>query len=169
MRSHCMRLLNAVAYSSVWLSLVKRFCFLVSKWYWLQASYQVYVCQQKTSLFLPSSRSHCQGIVDLNSVGKSGSSLRLFHNHFWLFTIFHNWLRQEWINCIQSPAPLNLILADGLSSCKVSYRGTDKSLAQPGRKQATAPKLLLLQATQKIFGRLSVQPGLRSSSDLCVG
>jgi hypothetical protein len=34
----------------------------------------------------------------------------------------------------------------GLSS---SYRGVDKSLARPGRKQATATKLLLLQAMQK--------------------
>jgi hypothetical protein len=29
------------------------------------------------------------------------------------------------------------------------YRGADKSLARPGRKEATATKLLLLQATQK--------------------
>ena len=31
----------------------------------------------------------------------------------------------------------------------LKYRGTDKSLARPGRKQATATKLWLLQATQK--------------------
>ena len=30
-----------------------------------------------------------------------------------------------------------------------SYRGADKSLARPGRKQATTTKLELLQATQK--------------------
>jgi hypothetical protein len=42
------------------------------------------------------------------------------------------------------------------------YRGTDKSLARP----ATAK---LLQATQKQFRRLSVQPGLRGSNDLRVG
>ena len=29
------------------------------------------------------------------------------------------------------------------------YRGADKSLARPGRKQATAYKLKILQATQK--------------------
>jgi len=47
--------------------------------------------------------------------------------------------------------------------------GADKSLARPGRKQATATQLLLLQATQKKFGRLSIQPGLRGSSDLRFG
>ena len=40
------------------------------------------------------------------------------------------------------------------------YRGADKSLARPGRKQATATKLYL-QATQKPLRRLSVQPALR--------
>ena len=49
------------------------------------------------------------------------------------------------------------------------YRGADKFLARPGRKQATATKLQLLQATQKQFRRLSVQPGLRVSNDLRVG
>ena len=49
------------------------------------------------------------------------------------------------------------------------YRGADNSLARPGRKQATVTKLQLLQATQKQFRRLSVQPGLRSSNDLRVG
>ena len=48
-------------------------------------------------------------------------------------------------------------------------RGADKSLARPGRKQATVTKLLLLQATQKQFRKLSVQPGLRGSNDLRVG
>jgi len=38
----------------------------------------------------------------------------------------------------------------------VVYRGAEKSLARPGRKQATATKLWLLQATQKQFRRLSV-------------
>jgi len=33
--------------------------------------------------------------------------------------------------------------------CALSTRGADKSLARPGRKQATATKLYLLQATQK--------------------
>ena len=47
------------------------------------------------------------------------------------------------------------------------YRGADKSLARPGRKQATATKLL--QATRKQFRNLSVQPGLRGSNDLRVG
>ena len=46
---------------------------------------------------------------------------------------------------------------------------TDKSLARPGRKQATATKLEVLQATQKQFRKLSVQPGLRGSNDLRVG
>jgi hypothetical protein len=49
----------------------------------------------------------------------------------------------------------------------VLYRGADKSLARPGRKQATATELL--QATEKQFQRLSVQPGLRGSNDLRVG
>ena len=49
------------------------------------------------------------------------------------------------------------------------YRGADKSLAQPEEKQATATKLLSLQATQKHFRMLSVQPGLRGSNDLRVG
>jgi hypothetical protein len=47
-------------------------------------------------------------------------------------------------------------------------RGADKSLARPGRKQATATKLHILQATQTQFRRLSVQPGLRGSNDLHV-
>jgi len=47
-------------------------------------------------------------------------------------------------------------------------RGADKSLARPGRKQSTLTKLLLLQATQKKFRRLSIQPGLCGSNDLCV-
>jgi len=49
------------------------------------------------------------------------------------------------------------------------YRGADKSLARPGRKQAAATKLWFLQATQKQFRMLSVQPGLRGSNDLLVG
>jgi len=48
------------------------------------------------------------------------------------------------------------------------YQGADKSLVRPGKKQAIATKLQLLQATQKKFRRLSVQPGLRGN-DLCVG
>jgi len=47
--------------------------------------------------------------------------------------------------------------------------GADKSLAWPGRKQATVTKLYLLQATQKEFRRLSVQLGLCSGNDLRVG
>ena len=51
-----------------------------------------------------------------------------------------------------------------------SYRGADKSLAQSGRKQATATKFSLLQATQKKkIESLSVQPGLRGSNDFRVG
>ena len=49
----------------------------------------------------------------------------------------------------------------------VLYQGADKSLARPGRKQATATKLL--QATQKKFRKLSVQPGLRGGSGFRVG
>ena len=49
------------------------------------------------------------------------------------------------------------------------YRGADNSLPRPGRKQATATKIKLLQATQKQLRKLSVQPGLRSSNDLRVG
>ena len=50
----------------------------------------------------------------------------------------------------------------------ILYRGADKSLDRPGRKQATATKLQLLQATQKQFRRLPVQTGLRGSNDLRV-
>ena len=49
-----------------------------------------------------------------------------------------------------------------------TYWGAGKSLARPGRKQATGTKLQLLKATQKKFRSLSVQPGLRSSNDLHV-
>ena len=49
------------------------------------------------------------------------------------------------------------------------YRGADKSLARPGMKQATATKVLYLQAILKIIGKLSVQRGLRGSNDLRVG
>ena len=52
---------------------------------------------------------------------------------------------------------------------KTSIPGTDRSLARPGKKQATSTKLLLLQATQKQFRRLYVQPGLRGSNELRVG
>ena len=64
--------------------------------------------------------------------------------------------------------------------------GAGKSLARPGRKQATATKLgfiqhtpheaqytypvvLTLEATQKKFRSISVQPGLRGSNDLRIG
>ena len=53
-----------------------------------------------------------------------------------------------------------------LRKSKFIYWGADKSLSQPGRKH-TATKLL--QATQKQFRRLFVQPGLRGSNDLGVG
>jgi hypothetical protein len=49
-----------------------------------------------------------------------------------------------------------------------SSNGTG-SLARPGRKQATATKLWLLQPTQTKFRRLCFQPDLRGSNDLCVG
>ena len=48
----------------------------------------------------------------------------------------------------------------------ILYWGADKSLARPGKKQATATNLCLLQTTQKKFGNLSVQPGLCCSNDL---
>jgi hypothetical protein len=50
----------------------------------------------------------------------------------------------------------------------VFYRGADKSLVRPGRKQATATKLTF-RSHSKIFRRLSVQPGLRGSKELHVG
>jgi len=68
------------------------------------------------------------------------------------------------------------------------WGGADKSLAWPGRKQATATKLGIYatyssrssihflarcsnfcKPLKKKFGKLSVQPGLRGSNDLCVG
>ena len=48
-----------------------------------------------------------------------------------------------------------------------TYRGARKSLAWPGRKQATVTKLL--QATQKQFRKLSVPLGHHGGSDLRVG
>ena len=49
-------------------------------------------------------------------------------------------------------------------------RGADKSLARPGREQATPTKLQLLQANKKKkFEMLSVQPGLRRCYELHVG
>jgi hypothetical protein len=110
-----------VAYANVWLSLIKRFCFLVSKWYWLQSCW-VYMCQQKTSLFFLSSHSHCQGIVVLTSVGKSGSSPRSYHHHFWLFAIFLNLLGGDWWTESRALPQLNLRVVDGLSSRKGSYK-----------------------------------------------
>ena len=50
------------------------------------------------------------------------------------------------------------------------YRGADKSLARPGSETSYSDQTLnFLQAAQKKFGRLSVQPGLRGSDDLRVG
>jgi len=49
------------------------------------------------------------------------------------------------------------------------YRDAEKSLARPGRKQAAATKLWLLQATQKKIRRLPVQSGVRGGNDLRVG
>ena len=50
------------------------------------------------------------------------------------------------------------------------YRGAHKSLAQPGRKLATATKLNFCKPKkEKKFRNLSVQPGLRGSNDLRVG
>ena len=51
----------------------------------------------------------------------------------------------------------------------ILYWGADKALARPGNKHATATKLWFLQATQKQFKRLSVQPGLCGSNDLRFG
>ena len=50
-----------------------------------------------------------------------------------------------------------------------TYRSADKSLARPGRKRATATKLLTFASHWKTIWSLSVQPGLRDSSDLRVG
>ena len=63
------------------------------------------------------------------------------------------------------------LINDVLPNVSEQYRGAGKSLARPGRKQATATKLYLMQATQKKkkFRRLSVQPGLRGSNDVRVG
>jgi hypothetical protein len=50
------------------------------------------------------------------------------------------------------------------------YRRADKSLALPGRKQATSTTLLTLAIhSKKEFRKLSIQPALRGSSDLRVG
>ena len=55
---------------------------------------------------------------------------------------------------------------------RVMYgQGADKSLARPGRKQATFDQRLtsVSHSKKKKFRRLSVQPGLRSSHDPRVG
>ena len=78
----------------------------------------------------------------------------------------------------------------GQNSVNVVRGGADKSLAQPGRKQATATKLGIFSTysprssvhflarccnfcrplkKKKNFRRLSVQPGLRGRNDLRVG
>jgi hypothetical protein len=52
----------------------------------------------------------------------------------------------------------------------VYTRGADKFLARPEKKESTATKLKLMQATQKKkFRNLSVQPGFGGSNDLRVG
>ena len=53
--------------------------------------------------------------------------------------------------------------------CTRIYGGADKSLARPGRKQATATKFFCNPLKKKKFVRLSVQPGLRGSNDIRVG
>ena len=52
---------------------------------------------------------------------------------------------------------------------ELNYRVADKSLARPGRKQATATTLELCKPLKKKFRNLSVQPGLRGINDLRVG
>jgi hypothetical protein len=50
------------------------------------------------------------------------------------------------------------------------YRGADKSLARPERKQTTTIKLTFAShSKKKEFRGLSVQTGLRGSNGLCVG
>ena len=51
---------------------------------------------------------------------------------------------------------------------KRTYRSADKSLARPGRTQATATKLFC-KPFKKKFRRLSIRPGLHGSNDLRVG
>jgi len=48
------------------------------------------------------------------------------------------------------------------------YRGTDKSVALPGRKQATVIKLLTFASHSKTIQKFTVQPGLGRSNDLSV-
>jgi hypothetical protein len=62
---------------------------------------------------------------------------------------------------------LKLGIAEEVTRFIGIYRGADKSLGRPGKKQATVTKLL--QATQKKFRRLFVQPRYRGSNDLRVG
>ena len=57
----------------------------------------------------------------------------------------------------------------GMYPSRIQYRGAVKSLARPGMKKDTSTKLQLLQASQKKFIMLSVQPALRGSNDLRVG
>ena len=53
--------------------------------------------------------------------------------------------------------------------CARLYRGADKSLARPERKQATATKLCFCKPLKKQFRMLFVRPGLHGSNDLRLG
>ena len=61
---------------------------------------------------------------------------------------------------------LDLFHSSAFSYGRTNYRGADKSLAWPGRKQATTTKIC--KPPRKKFRRLSVQPGLHGSNDLRV-
>ena len=50
-----------------------------------------------------------------------------------------------------------------------TYRGAGKSLARPGRKQASDKTHNFCKPLKKKISRVSVQPGLRGSNDLRVG
>ena len=78
--------------------------------------------------------------------------------------------KRMWCGMVQNEEHWRLLVhpvLKGFNVCLCVFRGADKSLARPGRKQTTATKLL--QVTQKQFRRLSVQTGLRGSNDLRVG
>ena len=50
-----------------------------------------------------------------------------------------------------------------------TYRSADKSLARPGRKQATVTKYNFCKPLKKKIRKLYLKPGLRGSNDLRVG
>ena len=81
----------------------------------------------------------------------SGGCSCLFHRedggsaHIWFLTV-----DKYFLDKVQAKQGSKYDASNVNYICEwTQYRGADKSVARPGRKQATATKLMLLQATQK--------------------